>query len=219
MSWRALRLPLSLLALLALLGALLVLPDPKSITEARSAGVGVIFTASAGVIAFILQGWRSDRTQRLSLHRGAYKSMIGATQVMLDEQAELEAFPFGHPYPGMVGGPMTDAQLRHDPFAEAKALEAEWKRLYVEGERELLLETDRNDAVFVAWREVRKSFWDWFRRQQTITSEAWQRFEETRTRPTVDLDKDSELPELERKLRSNVDAFTVICRSRIKALS
>jgi hypothetical protein len=145
--------------------------------------------------------------------------MIGATQAVLDQQRELVNFPFGHPYPGIVSSyNMSDDYYRHDPFEEAKAFEAEWRRLYAEGERDLLLETDRNDEVLVAWRQVRKSFFAWLRRLQAITAEAEKRAQASQERFAFDLDDDLELPQLDRQMRSDIEAFAAICRSRIKAL-
>lgn len=109
--------------------------------------------------------------------------------------------------------------FRHDPFAEAHALQAEWQRLYIEGERELLLEVDRDDSVLVAWRDVRKSFWDWVHRLQTIAHDAYQRRDETNAAAEIDLNADAELPQLDVALRANIEGFLQICRTRIKALS
>jgi hypothetical protein len=145
--------------------------------------------------------------------------VIGATQAMLDQQHELVNFPFGHTYPGIVSNiNMSDDYSRHDPFEETKSLEAEWRRLYAEGERDLLLETDRNDDVLVAWRQARKSFFAWIRRLQAVTAELQEKAKASKQRFEFDLDDDIELPQLDNQLRADIDAFAAICRRRIKAL-
>ena len=89
---------------------------------------------------------------------------------------------------------------------------------YVEGERDLLLETDRDDEIFVAWRKVRTTFWAWVHRLQAIASEMEQ--EQTRTKQAVgrDLEKDPELPRLDQELHAAIHEFAVLCRRRIRAL-
>ncbi len=218
MTWRSAWPPLTVLAfLVAAAAADLLLPGPASLTQARATALGVILTAALGVIAFLLQGWQARRSQRLAVLRAAFRSMIGATQVMIEEQAELSSFPFGHPYPGVISNVGTqDAYARHDPFEQMRTLTAEWQRLYVEGERELLLETDRDDEVFIAWRKVRKSFWTWVYRLQTAAQAS--RPSGT-TQEAFDVDADAELVQLDRALRQDIDAFAAICRARIRALS
>jgi hypothetical protein len=216
MTWRSAWPPLSVLAfLVAAAAADLVLPVPGNLTQARATALGILLTAALGVIAFLLQAWQARRSQKLATLRGAFRSMIGATQLMLDQRGELASFPFGHPYPGIVSNVnMPDDYFRHDPFEPAKALEAEWRRLYIEGERELLLETDRDDDVLVAWRNTRKSFWAWVDRLRAIAREA-----EAGQAEAVSLEDDNELARLDRELRQNIDAFATICRARIRALS
>lgn len=220
MTWRSSWPPLLVLAVLMTAAAAdLLLPGTPGLSQARATALGAILTAALGVIAFLLQAGQGRRSQRLVIVRAAYRSMIGATQAMLDQQRELMNFPFGHPYPGIVSNiNMTADYYRHDPFEEAKALEVEWRRLYAEGERDLLLETDRNDEVLVAWRQVRKSFYAWLRRLNTFTEEVQERAKATKERFAFDLDDDSELPGLDRQLRSDIDGFAAICRNRIKAL-
>jgi len=216
---RTFALPLVLLLALLALAAIIVLPDPRSFSQNRPIAFGVVLGAGASVIAAILQTWEANRSRRLEVLRGAYRSMIGATQAMLDQQRELVNFPFGHPYPGVVSSFNTPADYyRHDPFEEAKSLEAEWRRRYAEGERELLLEADRNDEVLVAWRQVRKSFFAWVRRLQVVTTEAQERAEASKERFAFDIDDDGELPGLDQQLRTDIDAFAAICRRRIKAV-
>ena len=219
MTLRSFALPLALLLALLVLAAIIVIPDPARFSQSRAIAFGVVLGAASSVVAAILQAWEANRSRRLDVLRSAYRSMVAATQAMLDQQRELVNFPFGHPYPGIVSNfNMPDDYYRHDPFAEANTLESDWRRLYAEGERELLLETDRNDEVLVAWRQVRKSFFAWVRRLQVITAEAEQRAKAAKERFTLDLDDDSELLQLDSQLHADIDAFAAICRSRIKAL-
>lgn len=222
MAWRGLILPILLLLAFIALAAIIVLPDRATLAQSRPIALGVVLGAAAGIVGSLLQTWQASRLHRLEVLRRAYRSMIGATQVMLDEESELTTFPFWHAYVGMVGpmmaSPATDEYLRHDPFQQAKNLEAEWRRLFVEGERELLLEADRNDETFVAWRQVRKSFYAWVHQLETVTQELRQRAEATKTSMEFVLDDDAELPKLDTELRANIDAFAAICRSRIRNL-
>lgn len=219
MTLRSFAMPLVLLLALLALAAIIVLPDRASFSQSRPIAFGVVLGAGASIVAAILQVWEANRSRRLEVLLGAYRSMIGATQAMLDQRRELESFPFGHPYPGLVSGfNMPDDYYRHDPFAEANTLESEWRRLYAEGERELLLETDRNDEVLVAWRQVRKSFFAWVRRLQVVTAEAEERAKAANERLALELDDDSELLGLDSQLHADIDAFAAICRNRIRAL-
>jgi hypothetical protein len=218
MTWRALMLPILVGAAFVALAAIIVLPDRASLSQSRPIALGVTLGAAAGIVGSLLQTWQASRLHRLEILRAAYRSMIGATQVMLEEQSELTTYPFGHAYQGIVGQ-VTDEYLRHDPFQQAKSLEADWRTLYVEGERELLLEADRNDEIFVAWRQVRKSFWAWVHRLETVTQQMRDRAEATKSAVEFELDEDAELRKLDAQLRADIDAFSAICRSRVKALS
>jgi hypothetical protein len=82
---------------------------------------------------------------------------MAAVQTMLELQRELKNFPKGRPQlPVPERGPV---QLGN--FDRAQELEQEWRRLYREGERDVILDEGPEGATFEAWRTFRDSFWDW----------------------------------------------------------
>src|SRR5437660_6152943 len=103
MTWRSLMLPILVSAAFVALAAIIVLPDRASLSQSRPIALGVTLGAAAGIVGSLLQTWQASRLHRLEILRAAYRSMIGATQVMLEEQSELTTYPFGHAYQGIVG--------------------------------------------------------------------------------------------------------------------
>lgn len=193
-SWRAAWPPLAVLAI-AVLGilAVLVLPGPSRLDQARATALGVLLSAALADVAFMLQIWQSRRTQRQAVLRAAYRQLIAATQTILELVRELKAYPQGHLDVGTViaGG---------DPFERANAMNDEWRRLYMEAERDLLLEVDTDDEIFSKWQSVRAGFWEW--------------------RDAHNLDREGqESIRLEAELTQHIKALVALCRTRLQALA
>jgi hypothetical protein len=200
-AWRALWPPLTVFALiLAAAAADIVLPGPINLTQARATALGVLLTTALGVVLFLLQGWQARRMRRLDALRGGYRLVIAAAQTLRTLQLELKQFPEGRPYPGLVANVGDPDLMRHRPFERANSNEDEWRRLYLEGERELLLEVSSEDEVFVAWGVTRDAFWQW----------------ESAFRERAD---EHLLDGLAEDLRNKIKALTDLCRTRVQALS
>jgi hypothetical protein len=71
---RSFALPLGLLLALLALAAIIVLPDRASFSQSRPIALGVVLGAGAGIVAAILQAWQANRSRRLEVLRGAYRS-------------------------------------------------------------------------------------------------------------------------------------------------
>jgi hypothetical protein len=68
------------------------------------------------------------------------------------------------------------------------------------------------------WRQVRKGFWAWAHRLEKVAEEARRRADATKAAVAIDLNDDSQLPQLDRQLRKEIDAFAAVCRNRIMML-
>jgi multidrug efflux pump subunit AcrA (membrane-fusion protein) len=185
--------------LLAAVIADVFLPVPSSAgqtsTTLRQAALPLFGSGFFGLFVFTLQTTRARLERRHEVLRAGCKLLLAAVQTVLELHAELKWYPLGRPLPGVQGA--NAVQL--GDVARAEELEQEWRRLYREGERDVIFEEGPDGPTFVAWRTVRDSFWGW--------SDANRRRADAAT-----------LEALENTLKANAKAFGARCHEALQGL-
>jgi len=206
--WR--RLPWLWLFVLLLFGAFVadaLLPVASSASETtktlRSQSLTLLGSGLVGLVVFAFQTGRSRRERRREVLRDAYLLLIRAAARLWDLNKEEMLWPKGHPWQGTVSaatpGDASEAYLRHDPFARAKALAQEVNALSEEAAAIITLE-DPEDPAVQAWRDV---------------DDAYYRCVGERTKEKKD---PNAIVAAEKELEKAIHQLGVICHQRLRAL-
>jgi hypothetical protein len=198
-SWLLLVLWLLNVVLLAAVIGDVFLPVPSNASQTtgklREAALPLFGSGFFGLFVFTLQTTRGRLERRYDLRRNASGLLMAAVQTLLELQRELKHFPKGRPQlPLPEQGP-----VKLGNFERADELEQEWRRLYREGERDLILDEGPEGATFKIWRTLRDSFWDW-------------------SNALAERGDAAKLQELEGALNANAKAFGEQLRSALRSL-